>query len=65
MSARSKRIVELLNDCGYRNRLVGDGNLLDQDELARVGGADQQIKVLKEINGLQELQNESWNRGSV
>jgi hypothetical protein len=51
MSKRSKRILALLNDPRYRNLLVGEINLLDQDETAQVG-KDQEMKVLKEMNEL-------------
>jgi len=37
---------------GYRNRLAGEVNLLDQDESAQVG-KDQEMKVLKEIDELE------------
>jgi hypothetical protein len=29
-----------------------------------VGGGDQKMKVLKEMNELQEFENDNWNRGS-
>ncbi len=51
MSKKSKRILALLNDPRYRHRLVGEINLLDQDEPAQVG-RDQEMKVLKEMNEL-------------
>jgi hypothetical protein len=51
MSKKSKRILALLNDPRYRNRLVSEVNLLDQDEPAQVG-KDQEMKVLKEMNEL-------------
>jgi hypothetical protein len=37
-------------------------NLLVQDETARVGGGDQEMKVLKEMNELQEFENDNWGR---
>lgn len=53
MSKKSKRILALLNDPRYRNRLMGEVNLLDQDEPAQVV-KDQEMKVLKEMNELEE-----------
>jgi hypothetical protein len=53
MSKKSKRILALLNDSRYRNRLVGEVNLLDQDEPAQVN-RDQEMKVLNEMNELEE-----------
>jgi hypothetical protein len=64
MSAKSKRILALLNDPRYRNCLVGKINLLDQDGPAPVGKGDQEMKVLKEMNELQEFENDNWNGGS-
>jgi hypothetical protein len=49
MSAKSKRILALLNNPRHRNRLVGDMNLVDQDMPARVGG-DKEAKSLAEMN---------------
>jgi len=37
---------------------------LDQDEPAQVG-KDQEIKVMKEMNELQEFENDVWSPGSV
>jgi hypothetical protein len=56
MSKKSKRILARLNDPRNRNRLVGEINLLDQDEPAQVG-KDQEMTVLKEMNELQEFEN--------
>jgi|WetSurMetagenome_2_1015567.scaffolds.fasta_scaffold18861_1 hypothetical protein len=48
MSAKSKRILALLNDPRNRNRLVGEINLLDQDEPAQVG-KDQEMNALEQF----------------
>jgi hypothetical protein len=64
MSAKSRRILALLNDPRYKYRLVGEINLLDQDEPAKVG-KDQEMKVLREMNELQQFENDHWSRGSV
>jgi hypothetical protein len=61
MSKKSKRILALLNDPRTRNRLVGEINLLDQDEPAQVG-KDQEMKVLIEMNELQDFENYDWSR---
>jgi hypothetical protein len=60
-----RRVFARLNDPRHRNHLVGDINLLDQDDTSRVGNNDQEIKVLKEMNELQDFENENWSRGSV
>ena len=58
MSRRAKRILALLNDPRNRNRLVGEINLLDQDEPAQVG-KDQEMKVLQEMNELEQFQDDA------
>jgi hypothetical protein len=44
---------------------MGDVNLLDQDDTARVGGGDQEMKVLTEMNELQQIERDNWSRGNV
>jgi hypothetical protein len=56
MIKKSKRILARRNDPKYRNRLAREMNLLDQDESARVGGGDQEVNVLKEMNELQDFE---------
>jgi hypothetical protein len=53
-----------LRDCRnpkHRNHLMGDINLLDQDDTARVGGNDQEMKVLNEMNEIQQFENDVWS----
>ena len=57
------RVLARLNDPRHRNHLIGDINLLDQDETARVGGGDQEMRVLNEMNELQRIQNDNWSQG--
>ena len=40
-------------------------NWLDQDATAQVGGGDQKIKVLSEMNELQNFENGNRSRGTV
>jgi hypothetical protein len=37
---------------------------LFKDEPEQVGGREQEMKVLKEMNELQEFENDNWNGGS-
>jgi hypothetical protein len=55
--------LALLNDRKHRNHIVGDINLLDQDDAARVGGDDQEMKVLNEMNELQQFEEDNWSKG--
>jgi hypothetical protein len=53
-----------LRDCRnpkHRNLLMGDFNLLDQNDTARVGGGDQEMKALNEMNKIQQFENEIWS----
>ena len=63
MSKKAKRILALLNDPRHKNRLLGEINQLDQDEPAQVG-KDQEMKMLEEMNELQDFENDNWSRGS-
>ena len=54
MSRKAKTILALLNDPRHKNRLVGEVNLLDQDEPAHMG-KDQEMKILKELNELEQF----------
>jgi hypothetical protein len=49
----------------HRNHLVGDINRLDQDDTARVGGEDQEMKVLTEMNEIQLFEQDNWSKGAV
>ena len=44
---------------------MGDVNLLDQDEPVRVGGDDQEMTILKDMNELQQFQDDVWSKGAV
>jgi hypothetical protein len=66
VSKESRKILQLLNDPKHRNHLVCEINLLDQDDTARVGGGnDREMKVLNEMNELQQFEEGNWSRGSV
>jgi hypothetical protein len=36
---------------------------IDQGDTSRLGTNDQEMKVLTEMNELQEFENDNWNRG--
>jgi hypothetical protein len=64
MSAKAKRILALLNDPKHRTRLTSGINRADQDEPTHVG-KDQEMTILKEINDLQQFQDDVWSKGGV
>ena len=66
MTEKARRILAMLKDRNYRERLLQGLNRSTLDEGAEaVAGKDQEIKVLKEMNELQEFENDVWNAGSV
>ena len=64
MTEKARRILALLRDRKNRNRLLEPLNKSTMDEGAEpVAGKDQEMKVLKEMNELQEFENHVWNPG--
>ncbi len=43
----------------------GEFNQSTLDDVGPVAGGDQELKILKEMNELQEFENENWNRGAL
>jgi hypothetical protein len=62
---RKRRVLGRLNDPLRRLSTMDSINRMDQDESSRVGGGDQEMKVLKDIYELQEFENDLWSEGSV
>jgi hypothetical protein len=58
MSAKARRILALLNDPRRRTRVLDSLNKSTLDDVGPVGG-DQEIKVLKELNEMQDLQGDA------
>jgi hypothetical protein len=64
MSKKSRKILQLLNDPHHRASLMAGINRADQDEPARIGN-DQEMKILNEMNELQEFENDVCSKGAV
>jgi hypothetical protein len=62
---RRRRVLARLQDSRHRSSTIDSINQMDQDESAQVGGGDQELKVLKDMNELQQFENDSWSRGTV
>jgi hypothetical protein len=62
---RRRRILARLQDPLQRSSTMDSINRMDQDESAQVGGGDQELKVLKDMNELQHFENDNWSRGTV
>jgi hypothetical protein len=50
---------------GKLDRALDRFNQSTLDEVGPVAGGDQEIKVLKELNELQDFENQNLSRGSV
>jgi len=65
MSAKAKSILAKLNDPRHRNRLLDSLNKDTVDEGMPVSGGGQEMTILKDMNELQEFQDDVWSKGSV
>ncbi len=72
MTQKAEKIMKALRaysrrigDPGTRSKVLDSFNRMDQEEVSPVEGGDQEIKALKEMNELQEFENENWSRGSI
>jgi hypothetical protein len=57
-----RRLPARLRDPQRRSIMMERVNRMDQDDTSRVGSTDQEIRVLKEMNELQDFENENWSR---
>lgn len=62
---RRRRVLARSNDPQRRSSTMESMNRMDQDETSRVGSNDQEMKVLREMNELQQFENDNWNRETV
>jgi uncharacterized protein YfeS len=58
MSAKARRLLALLNDPRHRTRLLDSFNKSTLDDVGPIGG-DQEIKVLKELNEMADLEGDA------
>ncbi len=71
MTEKAQRILEKLNKknrrtpISIRERVLEQFNASTLDDVEPVAGGDQELKVLKEMNELQDFENQNWSRGSV
>ncbi len=61
---RRRRVLTRLNDPQIRAATLEQVNRVDQDPPAQVA-KDHEMKVLNDINMLEEFQNENWSHGSL
>ena len=58
---RRKRLpFPVVND-----KILAEFNQSTLDESGPVSGGDKEMKILTEMNELEEFQNENWSRGAV
>jgi hypothetical protein len=60
-----KKRLALMNNPHRRTQVMESINRADQDEPSRVGTNDQEMKILRDINELQDFENDNWSRGTV
>jgi hypothetical protein len=61
-----KRWSALQSNPKRRDHILENLNNDQMDHVSSVaGGGDQEMRVLKEMNELQEFENDNWSRGSV
>jgi hypothetical protein len=48
---------------GKLDSILDEFNQTTLDDVGPVAGGDQEMKVLKEMNELQNIENDNWNRG--
>jgi hypothetical protein len=65
MSAKARRILAKLNDPRHRNQLLESLNKDTVDEGMPVSGGNQEMTILKDMNELQEFQDDVWSKGAV
>ena len=64
MTEKAQHILDAIKR-QRRNRILNDFNQSTLDDVGPVGGKDQGMKVLEEMNELQDFENENWSKGSV
>ena len=60
----NKRCVRCAGSPQLRSICIDQVNRMDQDPPAQVA-KDREMRVLSEINELQDFENENWSRGTV
>ncbi len=71
MTDKARKILDKLNKknrkppMSIRERVLQQFNASTLDDVGPVKGGDQELKVLKEIDELQQFENDIWNPKSV
>jgi hypothetical protein len=71
MTEKAQRILDKTKNrrakkpWAVKDKVLQEFNASTLDDVGPVAGGDQEIKVLKEMNELQDFENENWSRGSV
>ena len=65
MTEKAKRILEKFKRKKIRDKILQEFNQSTLDPVEPVGKPDQQMRVLKEMNEIQEFENENWRKGAV
>jgi Flp pilus assembly CpaE family ATPase len=69
MTEKAQRILDKLKNRRAKKPSVDDVlqqfNASTLDDVGPIGAPDKQMRVLDEMNSLQQFENENWSRGSV
>ena len=63
MTTKAQRILEKIKR--RNNKILHEFNQSTLDDAGPVGSPDREMKVLKEMNELQEFEEENWRKGGV
>ena len=64
MTTKAQKIMKKIKKKDLRNKFLHEFNQSTLDAPATVGGP-QEMTILKEMNELQEFENENWSKGAV
>jgi hypothetical protein len=65
MTEKAKKILDKFKRKKIRDKFLHEFNQSTLDAPALVGKPDQQMRVLNEMNELQNFENENWSKGAV
>ena len=63
MTIKAQRILEKLKR--KNSKILQEFNQSTLDPVEPMGNPDQEMKVLKEMNELQEFEDDNWSKGAV
>jgi hypothetical protein len=65
MTDKAKKILAKFKKKRIRDKFLHEFNQSTLDDVGSVGNTDQEMKILKEMNELQEFENDNWSKGCL